>query len=208
MVLFQNIGYTHAEWSFRNRSGQWSSAGQLHWPQDATGKPIRICYPTVALDRGRVFLCGVTDIVEPNPQWLDYKRKLTGREWDYVFRRLYFTWCDDISTGEFHTWVEIAHRETTAGALFPNDLMVHSSGDVALLWSDTAIDERLRDSFFSQGKTKTKSRICIGSGWPSVTPPESHCSRRRSAGTRSRPWAVSCHARGSTIRAQLRVGAR
>ena len=156
MILFQNVGYTHAEWSFRDRDGEWSAHGKLPWPRDDTseGTLIRVCYPAVALVDRRVFVCGVSDIVEPNREWLDYKRELTGREWDYVFRRLYFTWSDDITTGTFHDWVEISNRESTAGSIFPNDLFVNSNGDVSLLWSETALDERLRDRFFPMAKQR------------------------------------------------------
>ena len=49
MILFQNVGYTHAEWSFRDRSGKWSARGKLHWPEGADGKPLRICYPAMVI---------------------------------------------------------------------------------------------------------------------------------------------------------------
>ncbi|MCA9212295.1 MAG: hypothetical protein KDB27_04455 [Planctomycetales bacterium] len=149
MVLLQNIDYTHAEWSFYDRNGKWSSQGKLEWPRTSDGKPIRTCYPAVALKDRKVFFFGVSDIVEPNREWLNYKREITGREWDYVFRRLYFTWSDDISTGKFHDWIEIANVESTAGSLFPNDLFVQENGDISLLWSATDIDARLREKFFS-----------------------------------------------------------
>jgi hypothetical protein len=35
MILFQNIGYTHAEWSFYDKNGAWSAQGQLKWPWGA-----------------------------------------------------------------------------------------------------------------------------------------------------------------------------
>ncbi len=156
MILFQNIGYTHAEWSFCHQNGEWSACGKLYWPRDAKsgGQPIRVCYPSVALADRRVFVCGVSDIVEPNRQWLSYKRELTGREWDYVFRRLYFTWSDDITTGKFHDWVEISNRESTAGSIFPNDLFVNPNGDISLLWNETTLDNRLRDRFFPMAKQR------------------------------------------------------
>ena len=55
LILFQNIGYTHAEWTFRDRTGKWSAQGHLKWPWGAEydkHEPIRVCYPNVAL-RGR-----------------------------------------------------------------------------------------------------------------------------------------------------------
>lgn len=156
MILLQNIGYTHAEWSFRDQTGNWSAQGKLSWPRDveSEGLPLRVCYPTVGLVDRRVYVCGVSDIVEPNQEWLQYKRDLTNREWDYVFRRLFFTWTDDITTGEFHDWVEISNCESTAGAIFPNDLFVSSSRDVSILWTETALDSRLRDRFFPSAKQR------------------------------------------------------
>lgn len=151
LILFQNIDYTHAEWSFLDRTGQWSAQGQLLWPWGAEyDKPqrIRICYPTVALKDRAVFFCGVSDIVEPYQQWRAYKRELTGREWDYDFRRLFFTWTPDIRSGRFEPWVEIASRDKTAGWISPCDLWAASDGSIHILWTERAIDERLKEKFF------------------------------------------------------------
>ncbi len=44
-LILQNVGYTHAEWTFRDRSGNWSAQGQLHWPLDPAHpkpQPIRV----------------------------------------------------------------------------------------------------------------------------------------------------------------------
>jgi hypothetical protein len=60
LILFQNIGYTHAEWTFLDRQGQWSAQGQLKWPWGADyskPQPIRVCYPNVAL-RSRFISAG------------------------------------------------------------------------------------------------------------------------------------------------------
>ncbi len=151
LILFQNVGYEHAEWTFYNRTGQWSAQGQLKWPWGAgyaQPQPIRICYPTVALRDRAVYFCGVSDIVEPNPEWRAFKKELTGRDWDYDFRRLFFTWNADISAGPFQPWVEIASREATGGWIFPCDMWIADNGDVHLLWSERALDERLRARFF------------------------------------------------------------
>lgn len=151
MILFQNVGYTHAEWSFCNSDGQWIHQGKLTWPWGADyakPQPIRVCYPSVQLRNRAVYFCGVSDIVEPNPTWRDYKRKLTGREWDYDFRRLFFTWTPDITTGKFAPWIEIASREKTAGYIFPCDLWVDADGRAHILWFERALDTRLRKDFF------------------------------------------------------------
>jgi hypothetical protein len=44
LILFQNIGYTHAEWAFRDRSGN-SAQGKLVWPDGKEypkPQPIRV----------------------------------------------------------------------------------------------------------------------------------------------------------------------
>jgi hypothetical protein len=151
MILFQNVGYTHAEWSFLNRDGRWSAQGQLKWPWGADYaklEPIRVCYPDVALRNREVHFCGVSDIIEPNPEWRAFKKQLTGRDWDYDFRRLFYTWSPDITTGKFEPWVEIASREKTCGWINPGDLWVAPTGDVDILWTERALDERLREKFF------------------------------------------------------------
>lgn len=150
LILFQNIGYTHAEWTFRDRDGRWFG-GRLPWPEGRDYPkpgPIRICYPTVGLKDRAVYFCGVSDIVEPYPEWRAFKRQLTGQEWDYDFRRLFFTWTPDITRGAFQEWVEIASRDRTCGGISPGDLWGAPDGAVHLLWSERAIDERLRERFF------------------------------------------------------------
>jgi len=151
MILLQNVGYTHAEWSFFDREGRWSAQGQLKWPwgaEYAKPEPIRTCYPDVALRNREVHFCGVSDIIEPNPEWRAFKKQLTGRDWDYDFRRLFYTWSPDITTGKFEPWVEVASREKTCGWINPGDLWVAPDGDVHILWTERALDERLREKFF------------------------------------------------------------
>jgi hypothetical protein len=155
LILFQNIGYTHAEWSYRDPTGSWSAQGQLKWPWGAKydkPEPIRVCYPDVAIRNRAVYFCGVSDVVEPYQAWREFKKQLTGREWDYDFRRLFFTWTPDITRQPFDKWVEIASRDKTCGWISPGDLYVAPNGDVHLLWSERAIDERLRSKFFPEAK--------------------------------------------------------
>lgn len=155
LVLFQNIGYTHAEWTFRDRAGQWSVHGQLKWPWGAEydkPQPIRVCYPNVAVRDRAVHFFGVSDVVEPYRAWREFKRELTGREWDYDFRRLFYTWSRDITREPFAEWIEIASRDKTGGWILPGDLWLAPGGEVHLLWSERAIDERLRAKFFPAAK--------------------------------------------------------
>ena len=160
----QNIGYEHAEWSFRDAQGNWSAQGKLYWPLEKnyhTPQAVRLCYPVVTLKNRKVFFAGVSDMIEPNPEWREYKRQLTGQEWDYDFRRLYFTWSDDITTGTFHDWIEIASREKTCGWITPWDLYVAPNDDVYLLWNERSLDERLREKFFPNEKQRYALEMVI-----------------------------------------------
>lgn len=164
LVLLQNIGYTHAEWAFRDGEGKWSASGKLKWPWGADyekTQPIRVCYPNVALLNRAVHFSGVSDIVEPNPAWRAHKKQLTGREWDYDFRRLFYTWTPDITTSPFKPWVEIASREKTGGWITPGDLWVAPDGVVHIVWTERAIDERLREKFFPTEKQSHSLRYAV-----------------------------------------------
>ena len=155
MVLFYSIAYDKTYWTFCDSKGQWSSQGEIDFPwgkEYDKPQPVRVCYPTVQLKDRAVYFCGVSDVVEPYQAWRDYKKQLTGQEWDYDFRRLFFTWSDDITTGKFHPWVEVASRDKTCGWLFPCDLWVGPDKAVHILWSERAIDTRLREKFFPDAK--------------------------------------------------------
>jgi len=154
-ILFQNTGYDEAEWVFFDGKGEMKSHGQLDWPWGSDyeqPQPIRICYPAVQLVDREVHFLGVSDIIEPKRAWKDYKFNLTGREWDYEFRRLFYTWSRDISSGQFEEWVEVASREKTGGHIFPCDIWKAPNGAVHLLWTEKALDERLHEEFFPMEK--------------------------------------------------------
>jgi hypothetical protein len=157
LILFQNVGYTHAEWAFLNSKGTWSAQGRLRWPDGRDyekPQPVRICYPNVALRNRSVYFCGVSDIIEPRTAWRAYKKELTGQEWDYDFRRLFFTWTPDVEREPFRPWTEVVSRESTCGWITPGDLWVAADGLVHVLWTERAIDERLRERFFPSAKQR------------------------------------------------------
>lgn len=154
-ILFYTIGYDRAYWTFLDAQGQWARQGSLEFPfgrEYDEPQPIRVCYPTVALRGRAVYFCGVSDIVEPYAAWRQFKQELTGQKWDYDFRRLFFTWCEDISGGRFQDWVEVASRDRTCGWIMPCDLHVAPDGRVFLLWTERALDERLRPRFFPEAR--------------------------------------------------------
>ncbi len=151
LVIFQNIDYTHAEWAFRDPQGRWAANGRLQWPWGANyekPQPIRVCYPNVAIRDRSVHFFGISDILEPRKDWREFKHALTGQHWDYDFRRLFYTWTPDITREPFREWTEIASRESTAGSTAVCDLYLSPEGLVHLLWTERALDERLRERFF------------------------------------------------------------
>ncbi len=155
MILFQNYMYHHAEWSFRDKTGRWVASDALRWPVETYGGkevPLRLCYSNVAIKNRKVFFFANADVVEPVEEWKAHKLAVSGSKWDYVFRRLFFSWSDDITKGKFHSWIEIANRDKTAGNMRNQDLWLDAKGNVHLLWTEMAIDERLRDKFFPEEK--------------------------------------------------------
>ena len=164
LILFQNVDFSHAEWTFRDRHSKWSAQGQLKWPWGAEYDPpvpVRVCYPNVAICRRAVYFCGVSDIVEPNKAWREYKHKLTGQEWDYAFRRLFYTWTPDITRKPFVAWTEIASCDKTGGGINPGDLYVANNGNAHVVWNEQAIDERLKASFFPEAKQRYSLNYAI-----------------------------------------------
>jgi hypothetical protein len=136
----------------------------LAWPWGAEydqPQPIRVCYPDVAIRGRQVHFCGVSDINEPYAKWRDYKLKLTGRKWDYDFRRLFYTWTDNIASGTFQPWVEIASRDKTCGWISPGDLWLAPDGSVHVLRTERTIDERLRKEFFPAEKQSYTLRYAV-----------------------------------------------
>jgi len=151
IILFQNYMYDLAEWTFRDRSGEWPYNRTIHWPVDTyNGKeiPLRLCYSNVALKGKKAWFLSTSDIVEPNDSWREYKKELTGREWDYVFRRMFFSYSKNIASEEFQPWIEIANRDATAGKVWHQDLWIDNEDRAHILWTEQAIDERIRDRFF------------------------------------------------------------
>lgn len=163
LILFQNIGNDYAEWSFRNESGVWSAQGQLAWPRgsDYPERTVRVAYPNVLLSNRAVHFAGVTDIVEPEDSWRTYKRELTGKTWDYVFRQLFYTWTPDVTKQGFANWIELANREKTAGRITLGDLWVSLDGNVHVVWEESVLDMRLRNHFFPQEKQRWELNYAV-----------------------------------------------
>jgi len=129
-------------WSYCDKSGKWSRQGRLAFP-------IRACYPQVALRNQAAHVLAIGDIVEPSEEWRKYKFEKTKRDWDYVFRRLFYTWTPDIARSDFAAPLELDTVEATAGHISNLDLWIAGDGAAHLLYLKTSISSSLlRDRFF------------------------------------------------------------
>ena len=164
LLLLNILGHEAQHWSFRDREGRWSARGRLVFPWGADyeePEAIRLCYPVVALRDRTAYVLAISDIVEPVKAWRAYKRELTGREWDYDFRRLFFTWTPNITTTPFAEWVEIASREKTAGYIDNLDIRLAPNGDAHLLWKERTLDARLREKFCPGERLTQSLQHCV-----------------------------------------------
>jgi hypothetical protein len=141
-------------WAFRDARGAWSAHGLIPWPygaEYAEPRPIRLCYPVVALKGRAAYIFAVSDIPEPIREWAEYEKAQLGQT-VYDFRRVYFTWTPDITATPFHPWKLIANREATGGDVNSMDIWVAPDGLVYLLWRECTVTGLLRDRFFPQAK--------------------------------------------------------
>jgi hypothetical protein len=147
-ILLLNIHSQTGEqhWSFLDRDGKWTRQGNIRFP-------IRACYPQVALRNRAAHVLAIGDIVEPNAEWRAYKREKTGREWDYVFRRLFYTWTPDITATDFAEPLEMENVDSTGGHIRNLDLWLGPRELAHVLYLKMPIQSALiRDRFFPKMK--------------------------------------------------------
>ncbi len=158
--LVLNIDATTSaqHWAFGMIDGTFPHTGTISFP-------IRACYPQVALHDGAAHIMAIGDIVEPNRAWQAFKKQQTGREWDYVFRRLFYTGTPDIRRTDFAAPIEIDSVDATGGHITNLDLWVDPQGAVHLLYLKTNISHVIRDSFFpGQEITTTLEHVELAGG--------------------------------------------
>jgi hypothetical protein len=97
----------------------------------------------------------IGDIVEPREEWRAHKRERTGAEWDYVFRRLFYTWTPNVERADFATPVEVDTVESTGGHLLNLDIWLDAGGAAHLLYLKSSHTPLLRDRFFPGQKIAT-----------------------------------------------------
>jgi len=113
--------------SYCDSKGKWHQKGKIKFP-------IRACYPQVALRDRAAAVMSIGDIVEPVEEWQKLKFEKLKRQWDYVFRRLFYTYTADIRTSDFVTPVEIDTVEKTAGHIRNYDLYIDEGGATHFLY--------------------------------------------------------------------------
>ncbi len=163
-VLFNILGHDAHCFSFLDREGKWSRSGRIPFPMGDYEKPepIRLCYPEVALRGRAAHFLAISDIIEPVKAWREFKLVLNkGKTWDYDFRRLFYTFTEDIARVPFAPPIEIASREKTAGHISNLDLWLDPAGRAHLLWLETTVDPRLREKFFPGVPLTTSLEHCV-----------------------------------------------
>lgn len=135
-------GDYHQAWTYADASGSTLAAGVLRFP-------MRGCYAQIAVRGKAVWAMAISDEIEPVPEWREHKRTVTGQEWDYEFRQLFFTWTPDVTALPFSPPLTVASRDETCGLIRNLDLWLDPQGDAHLLFVERNIwHTYIRDRFF------------------------------------------------------------
>ena len=111
--------------------------------------PIRACYPQVVLRDWRAHVLAIGDIVEPIEEWRKMKFSQLQRRWDYVFRRLFYTWSPDLEQETFGKPLEIDSVDTTGGNMLNLDLYVDERNRAHILYLKNPYQYAfMRDRYF------------------------------------------------------------
>lgn len=134
----------------------------------ATGSitfPIRACYPQVAVKCEAVHVVAVGDIVEPVEEWRTYKHEQIGRDWDYVFRILYYARTPNLGEQNFAKPVEVANVDGTGGHISNKDLWLAPNGDAWIVYNEQEVHSALmRDKFFPGKSIIPSLRLAVVRG--------------------------------------------
>jgi hypothetical protein len=139
-ILLLHIDAQTSEYHYalRKHDGSWDPPGVLAFP-------IRACYPQVALRHRVAHVLAIGDIYEPVEEWRRYKRERTQREWDYVFRQLFYTWTPHVPSEPFRPPLEIDNVDTTGGHIMNLDLWLDKRGVAHLLYLRQQTTSLLRE---------------------------------------------------------------
>jgi len=160
-LLLLNINARTSEQfvSYRNSNGKWHEKGTITFP-------VRSCYPQVALWDGSAHVMAIGDIVEPVKEWQKLKFEKLKRKWDYVFRRLFYTYTKNIRTAGFYAPIEIDTVEKTGGHIRNLDLYIDETGAAHLLYLKQPHQyDFIRDKYFpGQAMTACLEHVIVKEG--------------------------------------------
>ncbi len=156
-LLLLNVHNRNAKYflSHRDPMGVWHERGTI-------GFPIRGAYPQVALRRGAAHVLAIGDIVEPNEEWRKLKKEKTGTDWDYVFRRLFYTYAPAIGKKPFSEPLEVETVDATGGAISNLDLFIDRAGNAHLLYLKMPYaNPVLREKYFPKAENNVYLEYAI-----------------------------------------------
>ena len=148
ILLCEDADRGEFRWSVCDGRRRWTPVRKLEFP-------IRACYPPVCLRGNEAHVLPVGDIVEPVEAWRAHKKRVTGQEWDYVFRRLFYARNADVLAGDFDPPVEIDTVEATGGHIQNLDLWVGPTGEVHALYRKQNTTPLIRDAFLKGVEMRT-----------------------------------------------------
>lgn len=150
-LLLLNVNAKTKEYfvSHRNRQGTWHERGTIEFP-------IRGAYPQVALRKGAAHVLAIGDIVEPNEEWRKLKEEKTKASWDYVFRRLFYTYTPDIASKPFAEPLEVDTVDATGGHISNLDLFIDPDGAAHLLYLKSPYaNDIIRNKYFPKASNNS-----------------------------------------------------
>jgi hypothetical protein len=155
LMLNINAKTSTEHWALLSADGKTLANGGIDFP-------IRACYPQVALRNRAAYVLAISDIVEPNEEWRQYKFEQSGAKWDYVFRILYFTWSPDLTTKQFGEPIEIANVDKTGGHISNQDLWISPEGEAYIMYTEREVASALiRDKFVPGGSLVSSLHLAI-----------------------------------------------
>lgn len=155
MLNVDNRTTLDQSWCYLTAAGETIASGSVHFP-------FRGCYSQVALVNRAAHVMAISDIVEPVEGWRQYKYEQTKRDWDYVFRILYYTWSPDLSTEPFATPIEVANVDATGGHIGNQDLWIAPDGRAYVMYTEREVASALlRDRFFPERSILNSLRLAV-----------------------------------------------
>lgn len=140
-------------WAFRDAAGNWLKNGLLEFP-------IRCCYPCISLKDRSVDIVAISDMDEPNAEWMAYKREYAGIPYDFDFRKLHYVHAEDITQDGFSKPVVIEDCDATAGHIKHFDLYVDDGGIAHVAYVARNIRQPfMRDKFWPDQRLSATLKV-------------------------------------------------